>query len=372
MSGADNTMKFIQFPRGFASALSVIAVCGLFATTVHATPQEGTTEDAPGSDVVDSQISQTSIANFTGFVGAQISRFGGNLAPLILVSDLPDDAPSQRGRAAGFEPQRLAGWANFSSTDIEEDVVATRYKGDLNNFMIGVDYQYDNDILAGVVFGLDRGEINTQFNGGTINTNTTIISPYASYRIDDMFSVDGIIGYGRGDIEQQRLVGAALVTSETTYDRYFAQVNGNIVTPVPEVENMLLSGQIGLLYAFEKVNGFTETNGNNVQSKSNPLTQFQLGMRAGYSFFDFGENWVFHPYTQLRYHTELQSNTVDVGAGQAAHPNDDKEVQTSLGVDFFAGSDLSGNIEYTRSFARRDFRSDVISVNLRLKFGSGE
>lgn len=365
-------MNFSQISRGFTSALSVFAICGVAATTVHASPQSGTTEDQPGSDVVDSQISQTSISSFAAFVARQISGFGGNLVPLILLGDLPEDFSGQRGRAAGFEPQRLAGWTNFADTDIKEDVVATRYAGDLRTYMVGADYQYDNDILAGVAFGLDRGEINTQFNGGTINTNTTIISPYASYRIDDMFSVDGIIGYGRGDIEQQRPVGAALVTSETTYDRYFAQVNGNIVAPVPEVENMLLAGQLGLLYAFEKVDGFTETNGNNVQSKSNPLTQVQLGLRAGYTFFDIGENWVFHPYSQLRYHVELQSNTVDVGAGQVAHPNDDKEVQAALGLDFFAGSDLSGNVEYSRSFARRDFTSEVISINLRLKFGPGE
>lgn len=361
-------MNLIQFSRGFASALSVIAVCGIFATTVHAS----NTEDAPGSEAVGSQINRTSTTHFTGVIGAQINRFGGNLAPLILVSDLPFGYTGQRGRAAGFEPRRLSGWANFSKANLEEDVVATRFKGSINTYMIGADYQYDDDILAGIVFGRDRGDINTQFNGGTINTDTNIISPYASYRINDMFSVDGIVGYGRGDIEQQRPVGAALVTSETTYDRYFAQVNGNIVTPVPEIKNMLLAGQVGLLYAYEKVNGFTETNGNTVASKGNPLTQFQLGLRAGYSFFDIGENWVFHPYTQLRYLTELQSNAVEVGFGQAQHPNDDKEVQTALGIDFFAGSDLSGNIEYSRSMGRRDFTSDTISINLRLKFGSGE
>lgn len=365
-------MNLNQHVRGITAALSVIAVSGMVSTSALASPQSGTTEDDAGSSVVDSQVGATAIGGFIAGVASQISTFGGNLATLIQLGHLPGDFAEQRGRAAGFEPARLAGWVNFSSTDIEEDVVATRYKGELRTYMVGADYQYDDKLLAGVVLGLDRGEINTQFNGGTVNTNTNIVSTYGSYRFDDMFSVDGIIGYGRGDIEQVRFAGVTAINSDTTYDRFFGQVTGNAVTTVPEVENAVLAGQLGLLYAIERVDDFVEDNGNNVTGKTNPLTQAQIGLRAGYSFFDIADNWVVHPYGQARYLMDLQSNTIDVGVGQTAHPNDDKEVQLALGVDFFAGADLSGNFEYSRSFGRRDFTSDVFSLNLRLKFGPGE
>lgn len=370
-------MKSNRFLNALAAVFAVAAICVVSEASAQSVPgnspgDSDTTESQAGSSVVDSQVGATAIGSFITGVAAQISRFGGNLGPLIQVGYLPEDIGGQWGRAAGFEPSRLAGWANFSATNIEEDVVATRYKGDLRTYMIGADYQYDDKLLAGVALGMDRGEINTQFNGGTVDTNTNIISSYGSYRFDDMFSVDGIIGYGRGDIEQVRFVGATAVNSDTTYDRFFGQVTGNAVTTVPEVENAVLAGQVGLLYALERVDDFVEDNGTNVTGRTNPLTQAQIGLRGGYSFFDIAENWVIHPYGHARYLVDLQSNTIDVGAGQAAHPNDDKEVQLALGVDFYAGADLSGNFEYSRSFGRRDFTSDVFSLNLRLKFGPGE
>ncbi len=285
--------------RGLLAAVLVCVCLGdseAVAQSEEIVEPSGSGEDQTGSDVVGSQVGATAIGGFIAGVGGQISKFGGNLAPLIQLGHLPDEFVGQRGRAAGFEPQRLAIWTNFSSTNIEEDVVATRYKGDLRTYMIGADYQDDDMLLAGVAFGLDRGEINTQFNGGTVDTNTNIISTYASYRFDDMFSVDGIIGYGRGDIEQVRFAGATAVNSDTTYDRFFGQVTGNAVTTVPEVENAILAGQLGLLYAIERIDDFVEDNGTNVTGKTNPLTQVQIGLRGGYSFFDIADNWVIHPY----------------------------------------------------------------------------
>ena len=266
----------------------------------------------------------------------------------------------------------MAGWANFADTDLEEDVVATRYEGDLRNYILGLDYQVDDRTLAGMAFGLERGEIATLFNGGTLNLDGKTVSPYVSYRFDDRWSADAILGYTRGDIDQVRFAGATPVTSDTTFDRYFAQVNGNYVTPVPDVDNLLLSGQLGYTHAFEKIDAFTESNGTDIAGKSNPLSQVQLALRGGYSLFDIADGWVFHPYAGLRYLFELNSNTVDVGAGQTAHPNDRNEGQFALGVDVFSGSRLSGNFEFTRSFARRDFNSTVLSVNLRWAFAAPE
>lgn len=348
----------------------LVVVLSLLASS-HAFATENNTNAQPGSDVVDSQLSRTSVVSFAALVSSQINRFGGNLAGAILTVDLPEDIGGQRGLSAGLETQRLSGWTNFADTDIEEDVVATRYKGDIRTYMVGLDYQVDDKVLVGVAFGLESAEIDTAFNAGTINTRSKTISPYASYRLNDMFSVDGVIGYSEGDIDQVRIFGVP-ITSETTADRYFAQANVNMVTDVPEVDNLLLSGQLGYLWAIEKVNGFTETNGNTVAGKTNPLQQAQLSLRGGYSFFDVADNWVFHPYTQLRLMFETQSNGVEVGLGQAEHPNDRHEAQMALGFDFFSGSQLSGNFEYSRSFARQDFKSDVLSVNLRLKFGVAE
>ena len=198
------------------------------------------------------------------------------------------------------------------------------------------------------------------------------ISPYVSYRYDDNWSADALVGYSYGDIDQVRFVGATPVTSDTTFNRYFAQVNGNYVTAVPGVDNALLSGQLGYTYAIENINAFTESNGGAVTGKSNPLSQVQLAVRGGYSFFDIADGWVFHPYAGLRYLFELNSNTIDVGPGQAAHPNDQNEGQFALGVDLFSGSQLSGNFEFTRSFARQDYNSTVLSFNLRWAFGAPE
>ncbi|MBO6783367.1 MAG: autotransporter outer membrane beta-barrel domain-containing protein [Alphaproteobacteria bacterium] len=328
------------------------------------------TGNQPGSTVIDPQLLRTSVTGFTGFVSRQLARNGGNLGGAILTADLAQGARDQRGAAAGGGLDRAAGWVNFSDTDIEEDVPATLYEGDLRNYLLGVDYQLDDRILAGLAFGLERGEIDTRFNGGTVTTRGVTVSPYASYRLDERWSFDAILGHTRGDIDQVRGAG---IRSETDFRRWFAQANANYVTGLDVVDNLLLAGQAGYTYAFEKIDGFTESNGNLVAANRNPLGQVQLGARAGYSLFDIADGWVFHPYGGLRYLHEIQSSRVSVGPGQAEHPNDNDEVQVSLGLDFFSGSKLSGNIEFLRSFARSKFESSVISVNLRWAFGpSGE
>ncbi|MBO6783366.1 MAG: autotransporter outer membrane beta-barrel domain-containing protein [Alphaproteobacteria bacterium] len=351
----------------FAAAVAIPVILTQAPGPAWASP--GQTENQPGSDVVDSQIGRTAVTTFVGFVGRQISRFGGNLGGAILTVELPDDARGQRGAAAGDEIDRMAGWVNFSDTDIEDNHIPTRFDGDIRTYLVGLDYQVEPEILAGVAFGLERGEFATQFNGGTITTRGKTISPYASYRLDDQWSFDGILGYTRGDLDQVR--GAA-ITSDSDFHRYFAQVSANYVTDVPAVDNMLLAGQLGYTYAFEKINGFTESNGNGVASNSNPLGQVQLSGRVGYSLFDIADGWVFHPYTGLRMLFETQSSNIAVGAGQAEHPNDQHEGQFSLGVDFFSGAKLSGNLEFTRSFARTKVTSSVIAVNLRWAFGPAE
>ena len=142
--------------RAATIALPVSVAFGVAGTSALASPNNNETEFQPGSEVVDQQISKTSITNFAGFVGRQISRTGGNLGALILTVDLPEGARGQRGAPAGDEFDRMAGWANFADTDLEEDVVATRYEGDLRNYILGIDYQVDDQTLAGVAFGLER------------------------------------------------------------------------------------------------------------------------------------------------------------------------------------------------------------------------
>ena len=354
--------------RAAAVAIYSVVAMGLVGTPALATQNENT-ENRAGSDVVDGQIGKTAVTTFASFVGRQIARTGGNLGAAIFTVELPDDARRQRGASAGDEFDRMAGWTNFADTDVEDNVAATRFDGDLRTYLVGLDYQVDDQILAGVALGLERGEFTTAFNGGTITTRGKTISPYASYRLDDQWSVDGILGYTRGDLDQVR--GAA-ITSDTDFHRWFAQANVNYVTDVPAVDNMLLAGQLGYTYAYEKINGFIESNGTLVNSKSTPLGQVQLGGRAGYSLFDIADGWVFHPYTGLRMLFETQSTDITVGAGQTPHPNDTHEGQVSFGVDFFSGTKLSGNFEFAHSFARNKQKNSVISVNLRWAFGPAE
>ncbi|MEP4378375.1 MAG: autotransporter outer membrane beta-barrel domain-containing protein [Alphaproteobacteria bacterium] len=352
----------------FGPLLAAAVLVAFSVTDAQATNNSDTTEFNPGSQAVDSQLSRSNTTNFVAVIGNQISRFGGNLASFILTVELPGE---REGLAAGYEPERVGVWTNISATNIRDTVTATRYSGELRNYVVGADYRYSDELLAGIALGKDHGEIDTPFNSGKVNTDSKTLSGYASYSFDETFSVDSILGYAHGSFDQVRNAGGIINASDTSFNRWFAQVNGNGVFPIPEVDNLLLAGQAGALYAFERVDDFTETGvgGNQVLSRSNPLTQLQFSGRAGYSFFDLADGWVVHPYGQLRYIRDLQANRVDVGPGQVDHSNDDSEAQLSLGVDFFGGPNLSGNLEFTHSMLRENFRSNAFSVNLRWQFG---
>lgn len=348
--------------------LAAASVLTILATGAQAS--QSPNQNKGSSEVIDGRVGQTNVSNFALALSNNISRFGGNIVAAILNIKIVDNGVGRNisGASAGEDGFQVGTWTNFATTHVEETFGPTEYEGTLRTYMLGADHQFTERLLAGFALGRDTGEIETRFNTGTLNLSGETISPYVAYRYDDQLSFDGLAGYSGGGFDQVRAPAGTPIFGDTNYDRYFIQGNANYVTTVEADSNIVIAGKAGLLYALERVNGFTESNGNQVNGKTNPLTQVQLAARAGYSFFDIADNWVFHPYTQVRLLLDLQAQGVAVAAGTTEHPNDDNEGKIAFGVDVFAGTAVSGNLEFVRSVARKDFNSNTVTFNLRWVF----
>ena len=215
-------------------------------------------------------------------------------------------------------------WANGSLVRFSDSTPATDFKADLWVGILGADYQLGDGFLLGATLVQDRTVADTNFNGGSEQSVGRTIAPYGAYRFDPTFSIDGSGGYTwlDRDFAKQSTVGLGRVTGSTWAERWF--VNGNL-NANHAIDDLSLFASVGILYASETVDEFTQTDGDTVFESTQPLGQVRVRGRAAYGFHDWIAGGVVEPYISLGYDHDYQADRVDVGLNQAEHPNDDDE-----------------------------------------------
>lgn len=249
---------------------------------------------------------------------------------------------NEKGMAAGDAPSKLNAWVNVSDTSIGSSATASLFNGNVNNAIGGVDYRFSNNFVAGVSTGYDRVALDFKFAGLTnsgLVSKGWMVAPYASYQINEMFSVDGTYGYAAGDVDT-RTNG---VYSKQTYDRNFFALNLNANYWISDWQ---LTGKANYISAEEKV------------ATTNKMEQLRLGGQVGY--------WIggVMPYVGLTYVRDLKVST---GGIQPASL--DKEAWVaSIGANLFTKGALSGGISYIEEFGRTDSKNYTFMANIGYRF----
>ena len=118
------------------------------------------------------------------------------------------------------------------------------------------------------------------------------------------------------------------------------------------MRDFYVSGRTGILYAVGEVDGFTDSASTTVGDIRSELGRITAGGRISYLLGDSFEPFVDAVY---RHDYSLTESTV------AGHPNDDTDIQVSIGLNYF-GDSWSGSIPYDRIFGRDDFDENSIGL----------
>ena len=250
---------------------------------------------------------------------------------------------------------------SFSDSNFSDDFAASAFDADTNALFFGADMSPWDNYVFGVAIGYDTTDIDTEFNNGQQDLDALTIVPYLAIGLSEALDVDFNLsmdmstGYSTVDIDQFSVTGGVRVTSSTSSDRFFWATN---INAGQEMGDFYVSGRAGILYAVDEVDGFTDSAGTTVGDIRSELGRITAGGGISYLWGDSFEPFVDAVY---RYDYSLTESTV------AGHPNDDTDIQVSMGLNYF-GDSWSGSISYDRTFGRDDFDENSIGLTIRGDF----
>jgi hypothetical protein len=262
----------------------------------------------------------------------------------------------QIGLNAGDSIVLLGVWGGYSYTELDNDFSRTRYDGQRDMFLGGIDYSPSENVIVGIALGYENSNIDTKFNNGDADSDGWTIAPYLGLVLNDVWNLDVNFGWSDIDTDQDRAFG--LITSDVDTERSFASVS---LTGYTELDNWALVGRFGALYAESEDDDYTESDGTFVDSRTNRVTQVFIGGEATYPMGDF------EPFVGATYSNDVNYDKLELTAGKQPD-NDDDDLLINAGFRYYQNESLSIMLDYGKRFGRSDYDEDTISFNLRWDF----
>lgn len=272
------------------------------------------------------------------------------------------------GALAGYSP-----WLGYSRSRFDSDVRIARYDAEVDNLQIGVDRMWGNDWLLGVALGSESIDTQTRYNGGGQQADGVTITAYGSHWLDEACSLNLMLGYGTSSTDQSRIdpdesnPGNPAI-GRASYDatRLLADFSGSLLR---HSGRWVGGSRLGVLYASERVDGYTETGLNNprtVGDSTPELLQFYVSGEASRSFRHLDV------YGLLGYRYDIaRDEGQEAGAlpaGIETVPDDRDEVELALGVRMFRANGFAASLEWLETLTRDDFSNSTISLLVRMEF----
>lgn len=251
-------------------------------------------------------------------------------------------------------------WLSYNYRDIENDFTATAFESHSHTAIGGIDFSPNDRMVFGLAFAYEYSDTDTTFNLGNLESDGFTIAPYFGVLLSDTWSLDASLGASFIDNDQFRTdpITAARVSSDPDTDRFFIAANLNGIT---YLDNWVLGGRIGYLFAKSTTDDFIESNGTAVAKRKTKLGQIRIGGDVAYSY----QNW--EPFISATYEYDyLLDEIVLVTGPQPANDRDD--ILFATGFRYFNDSGFSSSFEYSKRFLREDFDEDSFSLSLRYDF----
>lgn len=284
--------------------------------------------------------------------------------------------------AAGAKAQEASGlsvWTATSHSNVADNntvktlatpwAPATKmgrlYEGEINTFSLGIDKRQNSRLLTGVSLNTARVSLDTPWNVGSYESDSTSLAPYFTYLLNDTFSLNGSLGYAWNSNTAKSDLNGPFGPNRASYDsgRVFAGLG---LKASRWFDKLNLSGHLNYSYSSERIDGYSWKNSfgpyQKVKASTTDYGRFEVGAKASYLF---GKAM---PYIGIAYSDGDLSRSYSSPPAAFKVPKSDMDGMVySLGVNLFVTDAVSAGIHF-RSEDRHKVQNDSLSANLTLRF----
>ncbi len=356
----------------------------LLSTATNGVAQQNDTYgESPGATVVSSETLRVSTKTVASIVSGRLKRMDsrvkkksskmgarGKKGPQKMDST---DSPAQRqsqvihpvaiengmGISASDSEQKFGAWANMALANFKDKRSDAKSDTDLFALILGVDYKLSDNVAVGLAASYERSVSDTYFNSGDIDFDGIGIVPYFAVSYAEFLSFQVVGGHTWLDIDQK---GNFInqdgdeqpgVTSSLDSRRMFVStyLNGYY-----SLGNFDFNGHVGYLYAHEKQDSYTESNGENYPSRNLDYANLSAGVECSY-FYGIAEPFFGVAY---KYDTRYEETPgVDYG--------DRDEFDLKAGVRFM-DNNFEVDLEGKTVLGRANYDEYSIVLSMRYSF----
>ena len=352
---------------------SVAAQTNFTTTTASVTlfGADGTTPTAAFQQFLRATFGQGTLVNvFAGgasvgqLVTADASRGGNNYA---LQGGTRFSLPGQgTGAAAGGHAPKWNGWLSLARNSVAYKFQPLASDGHVKNVTAGIDYTFDNKIIAGVAVMYDKSDFDltgTVFTAGSkLKGDGYKVAPYVAVPLTRNLVLDAMVGMGTSDVD---LDLGAVTGASNNIDGKTRFFTSGLTFTAAKSGPVGLSGRAAYVNVKDKLGSFVLTNGagatNAVGNVDTKLSQGRVGGKVTY---DAGF-WT--PYLGLTYVYDFKKPNDDLVLGLKPKADRDGVVGT-VGVSFNGSGPLYGSVQYSHEASRDQIKNNQIMLNLGVKF----
>jgi hypothetical protein len=105
------------------------------------------------------------------------------------------------GIAASPDFSNWSIWATPVVSGFKNNIAPYTSTGTVSIALIGLEYNHDDTIIAGLSYAYSSVDANTTYNSGTLKSISNTVSPYLVYILNDRWMLDASAGFGQATPE---------------------------------------------------------------------------------------------------------------------------------------------------------------------------
>jgi len=249
-----------------------------------------------------------------------------------------------------------------SYVDAAAAIRNNRYDTNVTNIVVGGDYQLSPTVAGGLSAAFDNSSgTGESFLAGVSqgiaaqSTNGYTVAPYVGWLINQDWSLDATLGFGKVKTNSDGITGKA--------DRLFYGTNVNYVT---YNGNWQLTGKGSYLHGEEKSGNLTNGVGALMAgtATTNKIDQLRVQAQAGYWMND---NVM--PYFGLGYSNDISRSTTVGAAAQLGKEIGKNAMVWTAGINFFSiKNSITGGLAYNQETGRTYAKNNNLMGNINYRF----
>jgi outer membrane autotransporter protein len=385
----ERIFRFILIAALPAAALAPVSALAQLVPSIT-TPLPTPAPDNPISKVITPDHQRVAINNIINIIETQIInslsrsvagsrarpaqvRGGNDLTRRQYDSRIQGNDEVAQTEESGLDPadrgEVLSPWISAAVSWLENDKIGGAFDGELITPLVGIDRLFTPaGFLYGVSFGHERLDLDTPFGNGTYEAHGFTIAPYLGFRWRDSVLFAAGVGYSRLNYDQGREATGGRVMGSFDADRVvgFGSITGLVPQAWLPNEAFALNGTLGFTFAWEQQDAFRESDGTAVDENTSRLGQIRVGARASYFAQPAGIDTEAFLTGTFYYDVIEADRTILIGG---AAPSDDRsDFVLTIGLNANFTETLSGNIEFSNTFAREDFSNHTLLAGVKYTF----